>query len=64
MCQGFSDFSGLLHHFVLVKLVPSSIWVNKKNCVTILVRIFSLIGIFEVEKGMKTQQLQLSDILC
>ena len=24
MCQGFSDFSGFLHHFVLAKLATSS----------------------------------------
>ena len=28
MCQGFSNFSGLLHHFVLAKLATSSIRVN------------------------------------
>ena len=28
MCQGFSNFSGFLHHFVLAKLVISSIRVN------------------------------------
>ena len=28
MCQGFRHFSGLLHKFVLVKLVTSSIRVN------------------------------------
>ena len=28
MCQGFSHFSGFLHHFVLAKLATSSIRVN------------------------------------
>ena len=28
MCHGFSNFTGLLHHFVLGKLVTSSIRVN------------------------------------
>ena len=28
MCQGFSHFSGFLHHFVLAKLANSSISVN------------------------------------
>ena len=28
MCQGFSDFTGFLHHFVLAKLATSSIRVK------------------------------------
>ena len=28
MCQGFGDFSGFLHHFVLAKLATSIIKVN------------------------------------
>ena len=28
MCQGFSVFSGFLHHFVLAKVATSSIRVN------------------------------------
>ena len=28
MCQGFSHFSGILHHFVLAKLANSSIRVK------------------------------------
>ena len=28
MCQGFSNLSDVLHHFVLAKLAPSSIRVN------------------------------------
>ena len=28
MCQGFSNFSGFLHHFVLAKLATSSIRVK------------------------------------
>ena len=31
MCQGFSHFAGLLHHFVLAKLATSSIR-PKKSC--------------------------------
>ena len=31
MCQGFSHFSGILHNFVLAKLVTSSIRINKIN---------------------------------
>ena len=34
MCQGFSDFSGLLHHFVSAKLATNSIRVKyaSRNC--------------------------------
>ena len=28
MCQGFSHFSGFLHHFLLATLVTSCIWVK------------------------------------
>ena len=31
MCQGFSHFSGLLHHFVLTKLATSYIRVKNKK---------------------------------
>ena len=28
MCQGFSHFSGFLHHFALAKAATSSVWVK------------------------------------
>ena len=42
MCQGFSHFSGCLHHFVLTKLATSSIRVNglrKMTAITISRRV-------------------------
>ena len=30
ICQGFSDFSGFLHHFVLAKLAASRSWLTVK----------------------------------
>ena len=32
MCQGFSHFSGFLHHFVLAKFATSSISYILENC--------------------------------
>ena len=34
MCQGFSHFSGFLHHFVMAKLATSSIRVNSATGLT------------------------------
>ena len=37
MCQGFGNFSGFLHHFVLAKLATSSISVKVPECCTIII---------------------------
>ena len=41
ICQGFSHFSGFLHHLVSAKLATSSIRVNDSN--TLVIYIFAIL---------------------